>query len=98
MVQQKPQPVRYDYVRHLREEFALLELELKEKGVEEGLAEVARRFSVSKEAALAAVHRASKRSGYTAQVFIEQLKQQLEAEKNKAGGAGAEPGPRAPRA
>ncbi|MSQ32863.1 MAG: hypothetical protein EXR60_00305 [Dehalococcoidia bacterium] len=93
---QKPQEARYDYIRHLREEFALLELELKEKGVAEGLAEVAQRFSVSPELALAAVHRASKRSGYNMRLFIEQFKQQVEAEKRAPGGAAAAQGPRAP--
>ena len=80
MVHPKAQPVRYDYVRHLKEEFAALEAELAEPGVEQGLADICQRFQVPREWALAAVHRAAKRNGYTVKVFLEQLKQQLETE------------------
>jgi transposase len=84
MVQQKPQTVPYDYMRHLKEEFAVLERELQDKGVDEGLRLIAERYQVPREMAVAAVHRAAKRNGYTMRVFIEQLQQQLAAEKQAA--------------
>lgn len=72
-----PQTVRYNYLGQLKEEFDVLERELNDKGVEEGLQEITRRFGVPREVALAAAHRAAKRSGYTMKLFLEQLEQQL---------------------
>ncbi|MBI3954210.1 MAG: hypothetical protein HY330_06820, partial [Chloroflexi bacterium] len=69
-----------------------------------GLRDVAQRFHVPREIAVAAVHRAAKRSGYTMRVFIEQLEQQIATEKRAVPGgptappSGATgPGPGAPK-
>ena len=70
----------YDFYATVRADLAALEKELDAEGVSEGLDAVAKRLGVSRERALGAIWRSSKRHGETIAVFIQELNQQTERE------------------
>lgn len=71
---------QYDFVARVREEVELLQRELGESGVSEGIRAMAERLQLPDGLALAALYRSAKRSGYTLKLLTEELKRQLEAE------------------
>jgi hypothetical protein len=70
----------YDFYATVRSDLAQLEKELDAEGVSDGLDAVAAHLGVSRERALAALWRSSKRHGEMLGVFIGELKQQTERE------------------
>lgn len=68
---------RYDYIAWVKEEVGILKKELNEPGVRDQIAELARRLDIEPELALAAFHRAAKRSGFTLKVLFESIAEQL---------------------
>ena len=70
----------YDFYATVRADLAQLEKELDAEGVSEGLDAVATRLGVSRERALGAIWRSSKRHGETLSVFVGELKAQTERE------------------
>ena len=84
----------YDFAATMREEVEQLRREIGAPDLRAGLSEMAQRFQVSEEEALAALWRASKRHGETLSVFVGELRGQFEREAaQSAGAAGASPVP-----
>jgi Flp pilus assembly protein TadB len=80
----------YDFAATMREEVEQLRREIGAPDVRPALNEMAQRFQVSEDEALAALWRASKRHGETLSVFIGELRAQFEREAAQtAGGARA---------
>jgi hypothetical protein len=69
---------QYDFVRRVREELEVLEKELSEPGVSDGVRATAERIGVPTETALAAFFRAAKRSGYSLRLMLEEINRQLD--------------------
>jgi hypothetical protein len=77
----------YDFAATMREEVEQLRREIGAPDLRAGLSEMAQRFQVSEEEALAALWRASKRHGETLSVFVGELRGQFEREAAQAAGA-----------
>jgi hypothetical protein len=77
----------YDFAATMREEVEQLRREIGAPDLRAGLSEMAQRFQVSEEEALAALWRASKRHGETLSVFVGELRGQFEREAAQASGA-----------
>ena len=76
----------YDFFATVRADLAALEKELDAEGVSESLDTVATQLGVSRERALGAIWRSSKRHGETIGVFIQELKLQTERETARQSG------------
>jgi len=70
----------YDFYATVKSDLDQLTKELDAEGVSERIDSLASRLGVSRERALAAAWRSSKRHGETMAVFLEELKQQDERE------------------
>lgn len=71
---------QYDFAGRVREEVDVIEKELAEPGVADGVRATAERLQLPADLALAALFRAAKRSGYTLRVFLEEVNRQLDAQ------------------
>jgi hypothetical protein len=69
---------QHDYVGRVREEVAVLERELAERGAREDLEKIAQRLGLAPEMALAAVFRAARRSGLSVRLMLTELGNQLD--------------------
>jgi hypothetical protein len=69
---------QHDYVGRVREEVAVLERELGERGAREELEKIAGRLELAPEVALAAVFRAGRRSGLSLRLMLTELANQLD--------------------
>jgi Flp pilus assembly protein TadB len=76
----------YDFAATMREEVEQLRRETGAPDLRPALSEMAQRFQVTEEEALAALWRASKRHGETLSVFIGELRAQFEREAAQAAG------------
>ena len=70
----------YDFYATVKSDLDQLAKELDADGVSEGIDALASRLGVSRERALAALWRASKRHGETISVFLDELKHQAQRE------------------
>jgi len=70
----------YAFVASVQQEIGQLTAELSAPDVSQGIDEVAQRLGISREVALAALWRASKRHGETLPVFLGELRTQHERE------------------
>jgi len=77
----------YDFAATMREEVEQLRREMGAPDLRPALSEMAQRFQVTEEEALAALWRASKRHGETLSVFVGELRAQFEREAAQAAGA-----------
>jgi hypothetical protein len=69
---------QHDYVGRVREEVAVLERELGERGAREDLEKIAQRLGLAPEVALAAVFRAARRSGLSVRLMLTEIGNQLD--------------------
>jgi hypothetical protein len=69
---------QHDYVGRVREEIAVLERELGERGARDQLEKIAQRLDLAPELALAAVFRAARRSGLTVRLMLTEIGNQLD--------------------
>jgi hypothetical protein len=69
---------QHDYVGRVREEVAVLERELGERGAREELEKIAQRLGLAPETALAAVFRAARRSGLSVRLMLTEIANQLD--------------------
>jgi hypothetical protein len=91
----------YDFFATVRSDVENLQNELAAPGVRDGIENVAQRFGVERDVALAALWRASKRHGETLGVFVAELADQIQRETARQSDAetagAAETGTTAPR-
>ena len=69
---------QHDYVGRVREEVAVLERELGERGARDDLGKISERLDLPPEVALAAVFRAARRSGLTVRLMLTEIANQLD--------------------
>jgi hypothetical protein len=82
----------YDFAASVREELDQLGRELAAPAIQDGLAEMGRRFGVGERELLPALWRASKRHGETLTTFIDELRNQFAREAARATGDTGGPG------